>query len=63
MSKKIKQLGLPRDTKVEVVGVHPKHGNHKNEMTYGQALNLKKKKGWKYIIYQLGFSQFNITKK
>ena len=59
-SNKSKDVGLPRDTRVELVGTHPKHPTKKKEMTYGQALNIEKIKGWNYIIYQLGFSQFNL---
>lgn len=61
MAKRIKYLGLPRDTKIEVVGTHPKHGTFKKEMTFGQALNLEKKKGWTYRNYQLGFSSYKIN--
>lgn len=57
-AKALKDLELPRDTKIEVIALCDGKKPVKKEMTYGQALNLPKKKGWKYIIYQLGYSQF-----
>lgn len=54
---KIQKLDLPRDTKIEVIASYGGK-SIKKEMTFGQALNLKKKKGWNYRSYQLGFSQF-----
>lgn len=53
---------LPLDTKVEVIALKDKDVV-KKEMTYAQSINLKKIKGWKYITYKLGFSQFKITDK
>ena len=48
---------IPYGTKVEVIAL--KGVNIvKREMTYSEALNIKRKKGWTYKIYQLGFSQF-----
>lgn len=44
-------------TKIEVIA---KKGNKvfKQEMTYEEALNIRKKKGWTYSNFQLGFSQY-----
>jgi hypothetical protein len=50
-------IGLPYDTIIEVIATDGKD-YIKKEMTYGEALNLKKKKGWRYDFYQKGFSQF-----
>ena len=55
-------VGLPFETIIEVVATDGKE-YVKREMTYGEALNLKKRKGWTYINYQKGFSQFNNIKQ
>ncbi len=54
-----KQQLLPLDTGIEVIAIK---GNRivKTEMTFAEALQIKKVSGWKYINYQLGKSQFNL---
>ena len=49
---------LHSDTVIEVIAIK---GNEvvKKNTTYGEALKIKKKKGWQYLFYQVGFSQFN----
>lgn len=56
--RKEKYLGLPDSTRVEVVATK---GDKviKREMTLGEAREIKKKGGWYYRNFQLGFSQFN----
>lgn len=58
---KTKYLGLPEETKVELIGIK---GDEvfKKVMTYAEAKNVKKAKGWQYYIYQVGFSQFKNVK-
>lgn len=48
---------LPEWTLIEVIA---KNGNKviKKELTYKKALKIKRKKGWVYEFYQLGFSQY-----
>ena len=48
---------LPLDTKIEVIAIKGDE-LHKKIMPYSEALQLKKKKGWNYLFYQIGFSQF-----
>ena len=56
--KKINDIGqLPLDTMIELVAI--RNGKaFKKVLPYGEALKVKRKEGWKYIHYQLGFSQF-----
>lgn len=49
---------LPLDTPIEVIGLREGFKLFKKEMTFGESLSLPKKRGWKYITYQLGYSQF-----
>lgn len=50
---------LNTDTLIEVIAI--KDGKpRKKEMTFAEALKLPKLKGWNYIFYQIGFSQFKI---
>lgn len=46
------------ETDIELVAIK---GNKvfKKIMKYGDALKVKRKKGWHYYNYQIGFSQFN----
>lgn len=45
---------FPLDKEIELVAV--KNGVVKKKiMNYGEALKTPKKKGWRYIYYQLGF--------
>lgn len=53
---------LPLDTKIEVISIKGDK-SYKKIMTFGEALNIVKKKGWIYINYQLGFSKFNNENK
>ena len=50
---------FPLTTEIELIGIR---GNDvfKKIMTYGDALNVKKKKGWEYKYYEIGFSQYKI---
>ena len=52
---------LPLETQIEVISIK---GDKviKKQMTFSEALNLKKVKGWTYINYQLGFSKFKEEK-
>lgn len=58
MRKKHDNFQLPLETKVELVAIR---GDEvfKKIMTYGESLNVQRKKGFKYYTFQLGFSQFN----
>lgn len=53
-----KKYFIPPETKVELVATR-KEQVFKKEMAYSEALGAKRKKGWSYRIYQLGFSQYN----
>lgn len=58
--KKIKRIGLPLETKVEIIGFS-KGKAFKKIVSYQEALDLKKKKP-EIQIYQVGFSQYkNVT--
>lgn len=52
---------LTLETQIEVISIK---GDKviKKTMTFGEALNLKKVKGWTYVNYQLGFSEFKDEK-
>ena len=52
---------LPLETQIEVISIKGDK-SYKKTMTFGEALNIVKKKGWVYINYQLGFSKFNNEK-
>lgn len=47
-------------TEVELIAIRGDEV-YKKIITYEEALNVPKKKGWQYIIYQKGFSQFNLN--
>ena len=49
---------FPHEIKIELVATR---GNEvfKKIMTYGEALEVKKKTWWTYKYYQIGFSQYN----
>lgn len=49
---------LSPETEIEVIKTNGTI-TKKKTMPYGDDLKLKKQKGWNYIFYQLGFSQFN----
>lgn len=53
-------VGLPLETKVELVAIQ-QNEVYKKIMTYKEALEKfkNKKKGFSYHIFQIGFSQFN----
>lgn len=57
---KIKENTFPLDVEVELIAIRGKEV-FKKVMLYKDAINVKRKKGWKYIIFQKGFSQFKIT--
>ena len=58
--KKEVNVGVSYDTKVVVVAIDSKGVAIKKEMLYKEFISLKKKKGYFYYAFQLGFSQFNI---
>jgi|TARA_R110000851_G_scaffold108617_1_gene230059 hypothetical protein len=49
---------LSPETMIEVVAVSKGKKSIKKEMTIDQANRIPMKKGWNYIRYQLGFSQY-----
>lgn len=53
---------LPLETMIEVVTMKGDTA-YKTEMTFGEALKLKKQPGWVYRNYKLGESQFELTNK
>ena len=53
---------IPMTTEIEVVAIKGLQVT-KKVMTYSEALNLKRKKGWVYKIYQKGYSQFRTGKE
>lgn len=61
MAKQTNNHSLPLETQIEVISIK---GDKviKKPMTFGEALNLKKVKGWTYVNYQLGFSKFKDEK-
>lgn len=58
MRKKDNVFQLPLTTEIEVVALRKGFEPVVKVMTYENALEIKKKKGWNYIFYQKGFSQF-----
>ena len=56
---KQKDFTFPLTTKIELIAIR---GDEvfKKIMTYEEALNVPKKKGWNYIYYEIGFSQFKL---
>lgn len=54
-----KHIYLPPGTEVEVIRIENKQAR-KKVMPYAKALELKSNDKVKYIIYQLGFSEFKI---
>lgn len=63
MAKKIAYLGLAPETIIEVIKVNTKTmESDKKEMRYGEFLSLKKKSGFTYTAFQLGYSQFKNKK-
>jgi hypothetical protein len=57
--KKETNVGISYETKIEVVAINNNGVAIKKEMLYKEFLSLKKKKGYQYLAYELGFSQFN----
>jgi len=57
MARKQKYV-LPSSVEIEVVAVKGKESVKKN-ITLSEIATIKKKKGWKYYFFQLGYSQFN----
>ena len=57
---KVNKNLLHLETVIEVVAIK---GDKiiKQQMTYGKALQIKKTKGWQYLLYQIGFSSFKET--
>jgi len=57
--KKEVNIGIPHNAKIEVVAIDSNGVAIKKEMLYKEFISLKKKKGYQYYAFQLGFSQFN----
>ena len=51
---------FPLATEVELIAIRGEEV-FKKIMTYQDALNVPRKKGWEYKIYQIGFSQYNLN--
>lgn len=56
---KSKYFGLPDETKIEVIAISKSGDVYKTEKTIAEFNQMKKKPGWKYQMFQLGFSQFS----
>lgn len=54
---KINPSTLPFNTQIELIAIR---GDEvfKKIISFEDSLKIKKKKGWTYIRYQIGFSQF-----
>jgi len=52
-----KDFSFPLAAKIELVASR-NNEIFKKIMTYEEALNIPKKKGWHYQCYEIGFSQF-----
>lgn len=51
---------LSPETEIELIAISKSNGEvSKKQMKYGDALKIKKRKGWNYYYFQIGFSQFN----
>lgn len=62
MAKRKNNFILPSFTKVDVVARRGEEIIVK-EMTLVEAQSIRKKKSWKYDIFQLGFHTYKPTKK
>lgn len=62
MSKKQTVNVLPPDTKVELIAIDQKGQAFKKVLTLFEAQNVKRKKGFEYHIYQLGYSAYKNVK-
>ena len=62
LNKKKGIIGLPMETEIELIAIKGKEV-HKKVMKYGDALNVKKRKGWIYKYYQIGYSQYDTETK
>ena len=51
----------PPETIIEVISTKGEEV-YKKVMKFEDAVRMEKREGWNYTIYQLGFSQFKITK-
>lgn len=58
MARKQTVCNLPMTTQVELVAVRGKELFRKI-LNYSEILEVKRKKGWQYYIYQVGFAQYN----
>jgi hypothetical protein len=54
-------VGVLSDVVIEVISIKGSKV-YKKQMIYSDALEMPKLKGWKYIYYQLGASQFSEAK-
>lgn len=54
---KNKKNVLPLNTEIEVISMS-KGNVYKKIMSYGDALNIDKKKGFTYSFYQVGYSSY-----
>lgn len=48
------------NTEIELIAIRGSEV-FKKIMRYGDALDVKKKPGWTYKYYEIGFSQFKLT--
>jgi hypothetical protein len=53
-----KDYTFPLTTNIELVAIRGKE-IFKKVMTFEKSLKIPKKKGWTYIRYEIGFSQYN----
>lgn len=56
----MKDTILPLHTEIEVIAIGGGK-THKKIMTYREALEMKKKRGFQYRFYQLNYSQFKTS--
>jgi len=63
MAKKVSTtfLSISQDTIIEVISIKGSKV-YKKQMSYGDAIKMTKLKGWRYIYYQIGVSQFKEAK-
>lgn len=54
---KMRKIGIAPETKIEVIAIKGTKV-FKTKKTLKQARKMKRKKGFKYLFYQVGFSQF-----
>lgn len=58
--KETASIGLPYNTKVEVIRTKSGAKTVKKVMTVSEWLEMKKQPGYHYLAYQIGFSAFKL---